>query len=57
MGLIVSKLTKLLNYTILFFKNAYKRYNVKSFSALSKQLFEKIGVGGGGPRPPGRGAG
>jgi hypothetical protein len=45
----MSKLTKFLNHPILFFKDIYKKYNVKIFDIVSKQLLEKIEVT---PPPP-----
>jgi hypothetical protein len=40
----MSKLTKLLNYFILFSKDACKNHNVKTIDIAEKQLFEKVEV-------------
>jgi hypothetical protein len=45
----MSKLTKLLNHPILFFKDAYKKHNIETPKTVSKQLHEKIKVT---PPPP-----
>jgi hypothetical protein len=45
----VGMLSKLLNHSILFFENAHKSHDIKSFEAFSKELFEKVKVT---PPPP-----
>jgi hypothetical protein len=45
----VSKITKLLNHPILFFKDAYKKHGIKILEVISAQLPEKNKVT---PPPP-----